>query len=85
MRRFFRRLRRSERGQGMSEYIIIVALIAIAAIGVITIFGESIREIFFASTSALAGDTNVRPVHRPSTRGDYVRGKTLRDFAKKND
>jgi Flp pilus assembly pilin Flp len=31
-------------GQGMTEYIIIVALIAVAAIGVYSLFGESIRN-----------------------------------------
>lgn len=46
---------RSEEGQGMTEYIIIVALIAIAAIGVITIFGNNLRNLFGASANALAG------------------------------
>lgn len=81
---FWRRLRRSERGQGTTEYIIIVALIAIAAIGVVTIFGESVREIFSASTSALAGDTNVKPNAREAPRGQYVRNKNLKTFAKGN-
>ena len=31
------------RGQGMTEYIIIVALIAVAAIGVYTAFGDIVR------------------------------------------
>jgi len=46
---------RSESGQGMTEYIIIVALIAIAAIGVVTLFGDNIRKLFGASADALAG------------------------------
>lgn len=46
---------RREEGQGMTEYIIIVALIAIAAIGVVTIFGDNIRDLFGASASALSG------------------------------
>lgn len=47
---------RDESGQGMTEYIIIVALIAIAAIGVITIFGDNVRALFSASANALAGE-----------------------------
>ena len=43
----------------MTEYIIIVALVAIAAIGVVTVFGNDIRQLFAASSEALAGDTNV--------------------------
>lgn len=49
---------KKSRGQGMTEYIIIVALIAIAAIGVITLFGDNIKALFGMSTE-LAGDTVV--------------------------
>ena len=44
------------RGQGMTEYIIIVALVAIASIAVVTIFGDQIRELFSASTQNLQGN-----------------------------
>ena len=33
-----------QRGQGMTEYVIIVALIAVAAIGVYTLFGQTLRN-----------------------------------------
>ena len=56
MLRRMRKLFRSESGQGMSEYLIIVALVAIAAIGVVSIFGKDIRSLFAASTGALAGE-----------------------------
>ena len=36
---------RGRKGQGMTEYIIIVALIAIAAIGVVSLFGDNIRAL----------------------------------------
>ena len=49
-----RKMMKKQDGQGMTEYIIIVALIAIAAIGVVTIFGDNIRKIFGASVDALA-------------------------------
>jgi Flp pilus assembly pilin Flp len=49
-----RKLMKKQDGQGMTEYIIIVALIAIAAIGVVTIFGDNIRKMFGASVNALA-------------------------------
>jgi len=35
---------RPQRGQGMTEYLIVVALIAVAAIGVYTLFGQTIRN-----------------------------------------
>jgi len=42
-------------GQGMTEYIIIVALIAIAAIAVYGFFGDTIRGQMGAMTQELAG------------------------------
>ena len=47
---------KKEMGQGMTEYIIIVALIAVAAIGVVTLFGDEIRDMFGASDEALSGE-----------------------------
>ncbi len=52
------RKRRGQRGQGMTEYIIIVALVAIGAIAVVTIFGDNIRALFGTSANALTGDPN---------------------------
>lgn len=46
---------KKEEGQGMTEYIIIVALIGIAAIGIVTLFGDTLRDLFGASASALTG------------------------------
>lgn len=45
-------LKSKERGQGMTEYIIIVALIAIAAIAVYQYFGNTVRN----QTAAIAGE-----------------------------
>jgi pilus assembly protein Flp/PilA len=42
-------------GQGMTEYIIIVALIAIAAIAVYSFFGDTLRGQMGAMTQELAG------------------------------
>jgi len=36
--------RHGHRGQGMTEYLIVVALIAVAAIGVYTLLGQTIRN-----------------------------------------
>jgi type IV pilus assembly protein PilA len=45
----------SQRGQGMVEYIIIVALIAIAAIAVYQFFGDTVRHQTAAVAQELAG------------------------------
>lgn len=44
-----------QRGQGMTEYIIVVALIAVAAIGVYTAFGKTVRGQMAVTAQALAG------------------------------
>ena len=62
MKKLFLRWKRSplgrEDGQGMTEYVIIVALIAVAAIGVVTAFGDNVRNLFASSTDALAGQAS---------------------------
>lgn len=50
--------RSRQRGQGMTEYIIIVALIAVAAIGVYAAFGQTIRNQTAGLALEMAGDSN---------------------------
>ncbi len=44
-------------GQGMTEYIIIVALISVAAIGVYSLFGQTIRSQVSALAAEMAGQS----------------------------
>lgn len=44
-----------QRGQGMTEYIIIVALIAVAAIGSFRYFGQTARQQAAAAAQEVAG------------------------------
>jgi pilus assembly protein Flp/PilA len=73
-----KKLLRKRRGQGMTEYIIIVALIAIAAIGVITLFGNNIRKLFGASAEALAGNEDVKNTGQTASR--QLQRKNLKTF-----
>jgi Flp pilus assembly pilin Flp len=73
---------RRRRGQGMTEYVIIVALVAIGAIGVITLFGDNIRQVFSASADALAGSTNV--TNQGTTTPGNLRRKNLSNFGQNN-
>lgn len=57
------KLKSKQLGQGMTEYIIIVALIAIAAIAVYGFFGDAIRGQMGAMTQELSGsDGNLSTV-----------------------
>lgn len=53
-------LSRNKKGQGMTEYIIVVALIAIGAIVMIGLFGDSVRASFNTAINYLQGNPNVR-------------------------
>ena len=53
---FDRLIHKARRGQATAEYIIIVALVAVAAITVITFFGGQIKNLFSHSTAKLAGE-----------------------------
>ena len=52
-----RKFRKTQSGQAIVEYIIIVALVAIAAITVIGLFGDRLKEMFTGATEELGGDT----------------------------
>lgn len=80
MRRFLMKLFRSESGQGMSEYLIIVALVAIAAIGVVTVFGRDIRELFAGTTDSLAGNQATNTARKATVKAN----KNLKNFGKYN-
>jgi Tfp pilus assembly protein FimT len=57
---------RHQRGQGMTEYIIIVALIAVAAIGVFRFYGQTARSQVAVAAQELAGQ-NSRDARLQST------------------
>ena len=75
---------RCERGQGMTEYIIIVALVAIAAIGVVTLFGDNIRKLFVGANEALSGETNVTITTNKSEARRFTKTRTLKTFGADN-
>lgn len=77
-----RKSQKKTRGQGMTEYIIIVALIAIAAIGVITLFGNNIRSLFGMSADALSGNDDV--TMRAKASDTKWENKKLQSFGQNN-
>ena len=80
-----KQLKTKKRGQGMTEYIIIVALIAIAAIGIITLFGDNIRRLFGMSADALAGESDVAQANTASASGNAaLTKKTMKNFGQNN-
>jgi Flp pilus assembly pilin Flp len=56
----------------MTEYIIIVALIAIAAIGVYSYFGNTVREETAAITNEVAGQSGTAALGRSATAAGHA-------------
>ena len=73
----FKMTSRNRSGQGMTEYIIIVALVAIASIAVVTLFGDQVRSLFAASKDQLAGN-NVDPTNVGDPSGEV--NKKINNF-----
>jgi Flp pilus assembly pilin Flp len=72
-----------KKGQGMTEYIIIVALIAIAAVFIITMFGDTIRNLFQRSTEVLR--TGKKAKEKKLSTGELKKAgdkRVLGDFSK---
>ncbi len=71
-------------GQGMTEYIIIVALIAIAAIGVFTAFGDVARQQVAGMATELAGEqagTNLGGEEAGQARDQGIKDAGLANFS----
>jgi len=77
---------RNTRGQGMTEYIIVVALIAVAAIGVYTAFGDVLRGQTSVAAVALSGEQNASGrslvTSGRSKANEQASSKSLKDYEK---
>lgn len=43
------------RGIAMTEYLIVLAIVAVAAILIVGLFGKQIKDVFYRNTSTLGG------------------------------
>ncbi|WP_299598368.1 pilus assembly protein [uncultured Microbulbifer sp.] len=57
-------------GQGMTEYIIIVALIAVAAIGVFRLFGDTLRNQMGGLAQEMSGQSGDAQITAAQTSAD---------------
>ena len=70
-------------GQGLTEYIIIVALVAIAAIGVVNIFGNQLRHQLSTIVAAMSG-SSVQVQSLAAKAKQQTNQRTLKDYASEN-
>jgi len=77
-------LKKRQRGQGMTEYIIVVALIAVAAIAVYQLFGQVVRSQTAAMARELAGQDGSAQASEArtaaTTAGKQTKAKSLQSF-----
>ncbi len=64
-----------QRGQGMTEYIIIVALIAVAAIGVYQLFGQAVRSQTAAIVNEVGGVDGAASIAEAKAAGTAANGQ----------
>lgn len=79
-----RNSRSSQRGQGMTEYVIVVALVAVAAIAVYQLFGQVVRSQTAAMAKELAGESGAEQSRRAQSAGKkadaQTKAKSLKSF-----
>ncbi len=70
-----------QRGQGMTEYIIIVALIAVAAISAFKFFGNTVRTQLAGVAHEVAGDPtkSVTAITAAKATADKTKAEGARD------
>lgn len=80
---------RNQRGQGMTEYIIIVALIAVAAIGAFRYFGQTARSQVAAAAQEVAGENGSTMRNNAKNAADgankHAGDKTMANFTGNNE
>ena len=62
-------------GQGMTEYIVIVALVGVAAIAVYQFFGKTIRSQTSGIAKEVAGQTATTAITNAGTAADAAEGE----------
>ncbi len=71
--------RRIQLGQGMSEYIIITALIAVAGIGIFAAFGDTISSQAAAMAREMAGQDGSAEVQQANTQSGTAATRSQQD------
>jgi len=73
-----RSVRRASRGQSLVEYLILLCLVAVAAIGVVSVVGTNLREQYANVSKALRGDRG--SVSKTRERKEDYESRGLDDF-----
>ena len=72
---------KNRKGQGLTEYIIIVALVAVAGIGIVNIFGNQLRNQFHTIVKAMSGSETGTVKSLADKAGTEANQKNLSTYA----
>lgn len=70
----------SKKGQGLIEYLIIVALIAIAAMGIMRVMSQTVQAKFAKVTQTLQGGSNNVDIRVEQINESDFKKKDMSDF-----
>ena len=73
--------RKKQKGQSLTEYLILVALIAVSSIGIIRVLGQTTRAQLSNITRALQGGHSVK-IKSDQVKKTHYSQKDLSDFMK---
>jgi Flp pilus assembly pilin Flp len=76
---------KSSRGQSLTEYIILVALVAIASLGIVEALGSTVSHKIAAITTKLQGEDASSLAAPEEVREKLYKKRTLKDFWKSNE
>lgn len=80
--------KKRNRGIAMTEYLIILGIVAIAAIAVVGLFGQQIKNTFYRTTSTLGGTDTASDQSTTITKNastDATTTETMNSFDKKKN
>jgi Flp pilus assembly pilin Flp len=69
----------NERGQGLIEYLVIVALVAVAGITIMKVVGQNVRAQFARVASVIQGE-NPKDVKMNAVRASQYKSRDMSDF-----
>jgi pilus assembly protein Flp/PilA len=75
---------KNKRGQGLTEYIILVALVAVASLGVVEVLNSTLTHKLAVITAKLQGKKKIDFEAPETVREKHYRKRTLGDFWKTN-
>lgn len=75
-------MRSRRRGQSLTEVAIVLALIAIAAIFIVTVYGDEVRKVFGMSSGSVAGELDIEHGDKRAAGGEQ---HNLGNFAKQEN